>query len=175
MGCSHCQEFGPLADLASDWLSTSSCVANQEPACSLTQLLTMTTTHQFPSLVACMSCNCSSCMCFPEICRPPKKLKISQFCNILPLFIREHIQGKFWLPNKSEYEQKWQKAIHFRRYWIFFSAQKCAAQKFANCLDNFGLFRPVTCAAHVINIGQKGGFNYIQCEYACSTRNKAAP
>ena len=28
-----------------------SCIANQKPACLLTQLLTMTSTHKFPSLV----------------------------------------------------------------------------------------------------------------------------
>ena len=44
MNPSHCQEFGQLAYLASDWLFT------QEPACLL-QLLTMTTTHKFPSQV----------------------------------------------------------------------------------------------------------------------------
>ena len=31
------------------WLVFHSCAANQEPACFLTQLLTMTTTHKFPS------------------------------------------------------------------------------------------------------------------------------
>ena len=36
-------------NLTSDWLFHS-CAANQEPACLLTQLLTMTTTHKFPSL-----------------------------------------------------------------------------------------------------------------------------
>ena len=32
------------------WLLIGSCAANQEPACLFTQLLTMTTTHKFPSL-----------------------------------------------------------------------------------------------------------------------------
>ena len=48
MSLSYRQEFGP-SYLASNWLSMS-CVANQEPACVLTQLLTMSTTHKFPSL-----------------------------------------------------------------------------------------------------------------------------
>ena len=47
MSCSHCQELGQLSDLASDWLFT---LVNQKPACLLTQLLTITTTHKFPSL-----------------------------------------------------------------------------------------------------------------------------
>ena len=45
-----CQELCQLAVLASDWLFNS-CADNQEPAYLLTQLLTMTTTQKFPSLV----------------------------------------------------------------------------------------------------------------------------
>ena len=44
MSCTHFQKLGQLADLASDLLFT---LVNQEPA----SLLTMTTTHKFPSLV----------------------------------------------------------------------------------------------------------------------------
>ena len=52
MSLSQGQELGQLADLAFNWLfSVHSCVANQEPACLLTQLLTMTTTNKFPSLL----------------------------------------------------------------------------------------------------------------------------
>jgi len=49
MSCSHCQQLGQLADLNS---VVHSCVANQEPACLLTQLLTMIIAHKFPSPVA---------------------------------------------------------------------------------------------------------------------------
>ena len=48
MSCSHCQGLCQLAVLASDWLFTA---VIQEPACLLTQPLTMTTTHKFLSLV----------------------------------------------------------------------------------------------------------------------------
>ena len=44
MSCSHCQEFGQLADLALDWLFTLVSPIRSQLAL-LTQLLTMTTTH----------------------------------------------------------------------------------------------------------------------------------
>ena len=47
MSCIHCQEFGQLADLASDWLFTLVQPIRSQ-AGKLTQLLTMTTTHKFP-------------------------------------------------------------------------------------------------------------------------------
>ena len=49
MSLSHDQELGQLAAWPGFWLVVHSCVANQQPACLLTYLLTITTTHKFPS------------------------------------------------------------------------------------------------------------------------------
>ena len=59
MSLSHCQELGQFLDLASE-LVVPTCVANQDPAHLLTQVLTMTTTHKFPSLRAHDSSACRS-------------------------------------------------------------------------------------------------------------------
>ena len=50
MSCSHGQELGQFTDLASDWLFTL-VQPIRSPHYYLTQLLTMTTTHKFPSQV----------------------------------------------------------------------------------------------------------------------------
>ena len=50
MSCSQCQELGHRAHLASDW-SFVFMQSIRRQVSSLTQLLTLTTTHKFPSLI----------------------------------------------------------------------------------------------------------------------------